>query len=50
MLYFDKTVNTTVGLSKIRTSPTHGTAFDIAGKNIANEASMTEAIKLAMKL
>lgn len=50
MLYFDKTVNTTVGLSKIRTSPTHGTAFDIAGKNLANEASMKEAIKLAMKL
>lgn len=50
MLYFDKTVNTTVGLSKIRTSPTHGTAFDIAGKNIANESSMLEAIKLALKL
>ena len=50
MLYFDKTVNTTVGLSKIRTSPTHGTAFDIAGKNIANESSMIEAIKLAIKL
>lgn len=50
MLYFDKTVNTTVGLSTIRTSPTHGTAFDIAGKNIANESSMKEAIKLAMKL
>ena len=50
LLYFDKTVNTTVGLSKIRTSPTHGTAFDIAGKNIANELSMIEAIKLALKL
>ena len=50
MLYFDKTVNTTVGLSKIRTSPTHGTAFDIAGKNIANESSMIEAIKLAINL
>lgn len=50
MLYFDKTVNTTVGLSKIRTSPTHGTAFDIAGQNIANESSMIEAIKLAIKL
>ena len=50
LLYFDKLVNTTVGLSKIRTSPSHGTAFDIAGKNKANESSMIEAIKLAIKL
>jgi 4-hydroxythreonine-4-phosphate dehydrogenase len=33
----------------IRTSPAHGTAFDIAGKNIANAESMINAIKLAMK-
>lgn len=41
----DKTVNMTIGLDIIRTSPGHGTAFDIAGKNIANETGMIEAIK-----
>ena len=46
----EKTVNTTIGLDVIRTSPGHGTAFDIAGKGIANPQSMIEAIKLAMKL
>lgn len=40
----DKTVNMTIGLDVVRTSPCHGTAFDIAGKNIASEASMIEAI------
>ncbi|MFC1501457.1 4-hydroxythreonine-4-phosphate dehydrogenase PdxA [Elusimicrobiota bacterium] len=43
-------VNTTVGLPFIRTSPGHGTAFDIAGKGIADESSMVEAIKFAVKL
>lgn len=38
------TVNTTIGLDIIRTSPGHGTAFDIAGKNIANPQGMIEAI------
>ena len=46
----DKAVNTTIGLDIIRTSPAHGTAFDIAGKGIANPNSMVEAIKLALKL
>lgn len=41
----DKCVNMTIGLDIIRTSPAHGTAFDIAGKNIACEKSMVEAIK-----
>jgi len=41
----EKTVNMTIGLDIIRTSPSHGTAFDIAGKNIANPNSMIEAIK-----
>lgn len=41
----EKTVNTTIGLDIIRTSPGHGTAFDIAGKNIASPDSMIEAIK-----
>ena len=45
----NKTVNMTTGLDIIRTSPGHGTAFDIAGKNIADETSMIEAIKEAMK-
>ena len=43
-------VNYTCGLPIIRTSPDHGTAFDIAGKNQANESSMMEAIDLAMEL
>lgn len=45
-----KGVNLTAGLPIIRTSPTHGTAFDIAGKNIANTDSTISAIKLAAKL
>ncbi len=44
----EKTVNMTIGLDVIRTSPSHGTAFDIAGKNLASEASMIEAISQAM--
>jgi 4-hydroxythreonine-4-phosphate dehydrogenase len=44
----EKTVNMTIGLDIIRTSPSHGTAFDIAGKNIANPESMIEAIKMCM--
>lgn len=49
-LAFDKAVNTTIGLDIIRTSPSSGTARDIAGKNVAKADSMTEAIKLAVKL
>ncbi len=41
----DKTVNMTIGLDIIRTSPGHGTAFDIAGKNIADENGMIAAIE-----
>lgn len=44
----EKTVNMTIGLDIIRTSPSHGTAFDIAGKNIASAASMIEAIKACL--
>ena len=40
-----QTVNMTIGLDVIRTSPGHGTAFDIAGKNIADETGMISAIK-----
>ena len=49
-LAFDKAINTTIGLDVIRTSPSSGTAYDIAGKGIANPDSMVEAIKLALKL
>ena len=44
---FDSGVNITLGIPVIRTSPTHGTAFDIAGKGIADPGSMIEAIKTA---
>ena len=47
MLAFDKGVNITLGLPIMRTSPDHGTAFDIAGKGVANPGSMIEAIKMA---
>ncbi|MCB4791118.1 MAG: 4-hydroxythreonine-4-phosphate dehydrogenase PdxA [Elusimicrobia bacterium] len=46
----NKIVNVTIGLPFIRTSPGHGTAFDIAGKNIADPTSIKEAIKLAARL
>jgi 4-hydroxythreonine-4-phosphate dehydrogenase len=49
-LYFDSGVNLTLGLPFVRTSPDHGTAFDIAGKGKANPESMIEAMKLAAKL
>jgi 4-hydroxythreonine-4-phosphate dehydrogenase len=47
-LAFDSGVNITLGLSFIRTSPDHGTAFDIVGKGIASEASMVAAIEQAI--
>ncbi len=47
ILNSQKIVNVTVGLPFVRTSPGHGTAFDIAGKNIADPSSMIEAIKFA---
>jgi len=50
MLAFDTGVNMTVGLPIIRTSPDHGTAFDIAWQNRAEPTSMIEAIKLATKM
>lgn len=50
MLAFDTAVNVTLGLPIIRTSVSHGTAFDIAGKNQADPGSMKEAIRLACHL
>lgn len=47
-LSFGKGVNYTAGLSKVRTSPDHGTAFDIAGKGIADYNSFKEAVYLAI--
>lgn len=50
LMAFDQAINTTVGLPFIRTSPDHGTAFDIAGRGIANASSMTAAIELAIEI
>jgi len=50
MLYFKDGVNLTLGLPFIRTSPDHGTAFNIAGKGVADPSSMIEAIRLACRL
>ncbi|MEA3328699.1 MAG: 4-hydroxythreonine-4-phosphate dehydrogenase PdxA [Candidatus Omnitrophota bacterium] len=50
MLAFNKGVNITLGLPFVRTSPGHGTAFDIAGKGLADPDSMIEAIKMAVLL
>lgn len=47
LLNFNRGVNYTAGLPIVRTSPDHGTAFDIAGKGIADESSMVEAFKYA---
>ena len=49
-LSFGSGVNVTLGLPLIRTSVDHGTAFDIAGKGVADAASMTAAIRLAAEL
>lgn len=50
LLDFDTAVNVTLGLPKPRTSPDHGTAFSIAGKNLASPSSMIAAIRLACEL
>jgi len=47
MIAFEKGVNVTLGLPIIRTSPDHGTAYDIAGKGIANPSSFISAVELA---
>ena len=50
VLAFDKGVNFTAGLPIVRTSPDHGTGYDIAGKNMANPASMISAIYMAIDI
>ena len=47
LIDFEATVNMSVGIPIIRTSVDHGTAFDIAGKNIAGEANMQAAMAMA---
>jgi len=47
---FDEAVNISLGLTHVRTSPDHGTAYDIAGKNIASAKSLANAVALAEKL
>jgi 4-hydroxythreonine-4-phosphate dehydrogenase len=48
-LEFDRAVNVTIGLPFIRTSPDHGTAFEIAGRGVANPSSMISAIEYAAR-
>lgn len=50
LMAFDRAVNTTIGLPFIRTSPDHGTAFDIVGKGIADASSMKAALQFAIEL
>ncbi|PKL82408.1 MAG: 4-hydroxythreonine-4-phosphate dehydrogenase PdxA [Ignavibacteriae bacterium HGW-Ignavibacteriae-3] len=50
MMNFNTGVNFTAGIQVIRTSPDHGTAFDISGKGIADPSSMIEAVKWAEKI
>jgi 4-hydroxythreonine-4-phosphate dehydrogenase len=50
MIAFDRGVNWTLGLPFIRTSPDHGTAYDLAGRGVANPSSMGAALELAKRL
>ncbi len=50
LLDFENAVNITIGIPIVRTSPAHGTAFDIAGKNLANPAGMRSAITTAIQM
>ncbi|WP_310418444.1 4-hydroxythreonine-4-phosphate dehydrogenase PdxA, partial [Chamaesiphon sp. OTE_8_metabat_110] len=50
LMAFDRAINTTIGLPFVRTSPDHGTAFDIAGLGVADARSMGAAIDLAVEL
>jgi 4-hydroxythreonine-4-phosphate dehydrogenase len=49
-LSYEEGVNFTAGLPFVRTSPAHGTGYDIAGKNIASESSFREAIYKALDI
>jgi 4-hydroxythreonine-4-phosphate dehydrogenase len=47
---FDGGVNVTLGLPFIRTSPDHGTAYDIAGRGIASAGSLVAALRMAQQM
>jgi 4-hydroxythreonine-4-phosphate dehydrogenase len=49
-LAFERAVNVTLGLPFVRTSPDHGTAFDLAGTGRANPSSLLAALRLARRL
>jgi 4-hydroxythreonine-4-phosphate dehydrogenase len=49
-LAFDTGVNITLGLPFVRTSPDHGTAFDIAGRGVASDASLMQALIMADRM
>lgn len=50
LLAFEEAVNITIGIPIIRTSPAHGTAFDITGRNLANPAGMKSAINTSIQM
>ncbi len=50
LIDFEATVNVSLGIPIIRTSVDHGTAFDIAGKNIADATNMKAAMRLAARM
>jgi 4-hydroxythreonine-4-phosphate dehydrogenase len=50
LIDFDESVNVTLGLPIVRTSPDHGTAYDIAGRGIARSISMQRALALAIEM
>jgi len=50
LLGFEEAVNITIGIPIIRTSPAHGTAFDIVGQDLANPAGMKSAITMAIQM
>jgi 4-hydroxythreonine-4-phosphate dehydrogenase len=50
LIGFERAVNVTLGLPIVRTSPSHGTAFDIAWQGRASDAGMREAIRVAVAL
>ena len=50
LLAFGRGVNVTLGLPIVRTSVDHGTAFDIAGRGVADPSSLVEAVRLAARL
>ncbi len=50
LMAFDRAINTSIGLPFVRTSPDHGTAFDIAGRGVADATSLKAAIQLAIEM